>query len=217
MIGFGWTNPFPFRMGGGISTKEVVRAALADEMRKWIDPNDPSNQSELSGEAALIALIWSCNRRLSNQGIPERMIENLSVWEEATGLRPTPEMTDFQRRAELAGKLRGQINNALIDIQESSAKVLGANFVAVVLTDPADVISFWPAVNPGPPGYEWSSNRAHIGILMTKTGLTDVQFLDLQDRLHQQLNKLLPAWMTFEIGIDAGFVVNVGIVGQTFL
>ena len=217
MIGFGWTNPFPLNMGGGTSTKQVVRNAMAGRMRKWIDIDDPASQAELAGESAILAIIWACNKRLSGQAIPERMIENLEVWEESTGLRPVPEMSDVQRRAELAGKLRGQINNALSDIEESASTILGVNFEELIVVAPADVVSYWPAINPGPPGYEWSSNRAHIAIRMNKQGLTEVQFLDLKDRLHLQLNTLLPAWMTFEIGIDDSFVANVGILGQTLI
>ena len=217
MIGFGRTNPFPRTFGGGVSTKLVMRNAIKAAMSKWIDVDDVHNDSEAAGEAVLLALIWAVNRRLSNQGAPEKMIDNLAVWEESTGLRPTNEMTGVQRRAELAGKMRGQINNALVDIEDTASKVLGVNFDGLLLVDPVNVVGFEPGVNPGPPGYEWSSNRAVICIKMNKQALTEVQFLDLRDRLHQQLHKLIPAWMDFTIGVGDSFIANVGILGQTLL
>ena len=36
-------------------------------------------------------------------------------------------------------------------------------------------------------------------------------------RCFQMLDALVPAWMTFQIGVGTGFIVNQGIVGQTFL
>ena len=217
MIGFGWTNPFPFTFGGGSSTKQVVRKAILSGLSFFLDPSDTANYAETAGEAALIALIWSSNKRLSNQGVPTRMLENLAVWEESTRLRPTPKDTAPERRARLAGKMRSQLNNAIVDIEEMAEKVLGINYESVIQVDTADVISYWPGVNPGPPGYEWSSNYAHIAIKMNRNNLTDNQFLDKRDHLHRQLHKFIPSWMTFEIGTGDSFVAASGLLGVGLL
>lgn len=217
MIGFGWTNPWPLRFGGGESTKQVVRDAILDGVGEFLDKDDPANYAESAGEAALVALIWNCNKRLSNQAIPERMLENLEVWEQALMLRPSNEDTAKERRARVAGKLRGQGNNAVTDIQAVASTVMGVNYDGLIQVDVADVVSYWPGVNPGPPGYEWCSNYAHIAIKTNKDGLTDYQWLDKVDRLHQQLHAMLPAWMTFEIGTGDSFVAAVGILGQALV
>lgn len=218
MIGFGWKNPFPLTFGGGESTKELVRNTILLRLAKILDTDSSTEHyAETAGEAALIALIWSVNKRLANQGIPARMIDNLSVWEESTGLKPAEGDSGPERRAQLEGKLRGQINNAVVDIEDVARKSLGINFVALIMVDPANRISYWPGVNPGPPGYEWSSNQAHIAIQMNKTNLTDQEFIDKRERLHVQLQRLLPSWMTFEIGTGTSFQANIGILGQAIL
>ncbi len=220
MIGFGWTNPFPFNLGGGSSTKEVLRKSILGSIEGSVglDP-DPStgNYAETAGEAAIVAMIWSCNKRLSNQSNARKMLENLVVWEESTGLKPTNEDTSVDRRARLSGKIRGQTNNAISDIEDVAREALGVNFEAVILVDPDDVIAYWPGVNPGPPGYEWSSNQAHIAIKMNQLGLNDVQFLEKRDWFHSQMQNFLPAWMTFEIGVGDSFVAASGILGQSIL
>lgn len=218
MIGFGWTNPFPLRLGGGKSTKQVVRNAILNALSYFLDPSSSTgNYAETSGEAAIVAMIWACNKRLQNQAVPTRMLERLTTWEQATNLRPSDEDTAVERRAWLAAKMRGQINNAITDVQEIAAAALGVNFEAVIQVADVDVISYWPGVNPGPPGYEWCSNYAHIAVKTNKTGLTDYQYNDKVDRLQQQIHKILPSWMTFEIGTGDSFVAAVGILGQGLL
>lgn len=220
MIGFGWTNPFPVNLGGGESIVEGERGALLDgiERELGLSPQDDTeNYAETAGEATAVAIIWAISARLRNQAIPERMLEQLTVWEESTGLRPTADDLPIDRRALLAGKMRGQINNAIIDIEEVCQKVLGNNYVEVVQTDESNAVGYWPGVNPGPPGYEWSSNYGQIGVVMTMDGLSNAQILDKRDRLHLELEHLLPSWMSFQIGVGSSFTVNAGIVGRTFL
>jgi hypothetical protein len=217
MIGFGSNNPFPFTFGGGICTKEVMRNDILDKLSFFLSPDDVGNFAETTGEAALIALIWKCNKRISNQGVPTRMLENLAVWEEATNLRPKNSDTMVERRARLAAKMRAEINNAVVDIESVASKALGINYESVIQVDQVDAISYWPGVNPGPPGYEWCSNYAHVAIKMNKLGLTETQFLDKRDYLHRLLHSFLPSWMTFEIGTGDSFVASSGILGQVLV
>jgi hypothetical protein len=225
MLGFGWTNPFPLQLGGGISYIEDERNALLDEYEAKIGlsrEEDTENYAESLADAQAVAIIWHTNNRLRRQAIPEFMLENLVVWEESTGLRPTNDALMPDRRRILAAKLRGQINNALTDIEAVAQKILGDNFVKLELVAPVNAVSYWPGVNPGPPGYEWVSNYAHIAIRMTRTGLTAAEFQDLRTNLFLHFNDFLPAWMTYEVGIgptsgNAQFVLNQGILGRTLL
>ncbi len=220
MIGLGWTNPIPAKIGGGESVVEIERGTILDGIEKEIGlspDNTTESYAETAGEAALVAMLWAVSARLRAQAIPETMLEQLPVWEESTGLRPVVSDLDTERRARLAGKMRGQINNALIDIEQVCEKSLGLNYERIVLVDPDDVISYWPAINPGPPGYEWSSNYAHIGVVMNLNGLTNALAADKRDRLYLDLERLLPSWMTFSIGVGDEFVVGQGLVGQYFL
>lgn len=99
------------------------------------------------------------------------MLEALTDWEQVLKLNPSVDDSDQERRARVAAKLRGLINNALPDIEATAKKALGVNFGAVVLVDPANHYVYSPANVPGPPGFEWSSSRAVVGIRMTQSGL----------------------------------------------
>jgi len=220
MIGFGWTNPFPIELGGGDSDYEVEVGALVKQYMAKIaisDAEDTESYAEALGEATALSIIWSCNERLRNQGIPTRMLENLAVWEEATGLRPSRHDSEIDRRNDLAGKMRGQTNNALGDISDVALKILGSNFVALLKVDPVNHVVYWPGINPGPPGYEWSSNRAHVAIKMTETGLTPDESQRVRSKLSRQMHALLPAWMTFSVGVGDSFTVGSATVGKTLL
>lgn len=218
MLGLGATNPFPFVMGGGDSVVEVEHEALLATLEKGFDiGSDTGLYAETYADAIAIAVIWACNQRLANQMVPERMLENLTVWEESCRLRPAIDDFDSVRRAKLAAKLRGLANNALGDIEQAMLKILGVNFVQVTQPDPANWITYWPGVNPGPPGFEWCSNRARVAVVMTPDGLDAETIAEKQGAVVSQLDGMCPAWMSFLVGVGNGFIVNIGIVGQTIL
>src|SRR5689334_12791594 len=163
VLGFGRTNPFPFRFGGGESTLDVLHEALLDAYAPgWDVSDDAEKAAEAYMQALAVTFLWVANRRLGNQGQPLKMIEFLTTWEEATGLRPAARDRPIERRRRLAAKLRGLVNNTLSDIQAACQELLGPAFVALRTTAPDDEIVYWPGQNPGPPGFEWSSNRCTL-------------------------------------------------------
>jgi hypothetical protein len=217
-LGLGASNPVPFTLGGGPSYVEDEQQIILESMAPGLDPDSSTaNYAEAYAEAMAITMIWAVDRRLANQAIPERMMENLTVWEDTCGLRPTLDDLDIERRRILSARLRSAAGNAMVDISTACSKILGANFVAVHLTAPINWIVYWPGVNPGPPGFEWSSNRARISIQMTTDGLDDKGFNDKRGAVANQLDAMLPSWMTFQIGVGTAFIANVGLVGKTFV
>ena len=145
------------------------------------------------------------------------MLEALTTWEEATGLRPCLNDLGVDRRANLAGRMRGLLNNALSDIESACMALLGNNFASMNVVDPADEVTYWPGVNPGPPGFEWSSNRARIAIEMTTGGLDAASYTDKAAAVWELLDRCTPDWMTFCVGVGSSFVAAQGIVGQTLI
>lgn len=217
-LGLGRYNPMPFRLGGGDSTVEIEHAAILDSLSKSFDISDGTEVfEEAFVDAMAVALVWAVNERLRNQVIPSRMMENLATWEQACGLRPTPADRPSERRAKLEARLRGVANNTVTDIEEVSRAIFGVNFVAVVPVDPLDWIVYWPGINPGPPGLEWATNRVRVAIRVSTDGLTNSLFIDKRSALANQLDAMLPSWMGYAIGVGSSFVVNLGVVGQTFL
>jgi hypothetical protein len=218
VIGFGSTSPFPFDLGGGRSVVEDEHEALLRRLADIFDTEQYSDAwIETYAEAVALAIVWAANARLRNMHVPARMLDALRDWEQATGILPTESATDGARRAAVAAKLRGLPGNAMGDIEAMANALLGVWFEAVHVVSPANTISYWPGVNPGPPGFEWTSNRAIVAVQMSRAGLDDAAFAALRSRLVVALDALLPSWMRFVIGTGTSFVANIGIVGETLL
>ncbi len=209
---------FPLRLGAPDTTHEVEHRALLDYLRQAFDVDSSTELwAETWVDAWAIAMIWRINRRIANQNFPLRMMENLPKWEEACTLRPAFGDLDVERRRRLAAKLRGLSGNTIDDLEAAASQAMGVNFDALILVDPDDEIAYWPGLNPGPPGYEWSSNRATIGIRVQQGSLTHAEYIKKIGYLIDTMINLVPAWQTFVIGEGSQFIVDVGIVGQTVL
>jgi hypothetical protein len=209
---------FPIQFGGPDRTHDIEHQALLDAMRLAFDTaEDTEFWIETRVDAWAVAMIWSINRRIANQNVPTRMYENLPKWEEACGLRPAVDDLDVDRRARLAAKLRGLGSNTLEGMADAAEKALGINFEAFDIVDPDDWITYWPGLNPGPPGYEFSSNRATVGIQMNRIQLSEAEFRKKRNWVIEIMNQLVPCWETFVVGTDDEFLCGVGIVGQTVL
>lgn len=223
MAGLGKFNPWPLQFGGATRPIETEYNALREALapnRQGYDVDDDLMDVEVYAQAMALAQIWAANRRSANQAIPARMLEELPREEEILGLKPAPTDTMLDRRASVEGKRRGLAGNAMPDIEAACQAVLGANFVAVHGVEPEDEITYWPGVNPGPPGREWSSNRCSIGVRMNTVGLTDAQRDQKIATATEKLDAMLPAWMTFVVGTgnaDDGWICDVGICDLTLL
>lgn len=219
MAAYGRYNGYPRKYGGGKTTHQIQHEALLAALAPGYDPaSDTANFAELYAYALAISMIWAVNGRLRNQQIPANMLEALPDWEEILKLRPEPTDTVQQRRARVAAKLRGLVNNALSDISDSCAALAGANFLGLATAAVSDIYAWWPGVNPGPPGFEWSSNRAAIAVRLQRSGLSDSDFFRLIERLYQNLEALVPTWLGFCVGTDdGGFICDVGVCDVTLL
>ncbi len=219
-MGFGIYGTFPFTFGDTSDDAfEVEHTAMLGALAEYgLDATEGTeHEIETYAHALALSMIWDADERLANQAIPEKMLEALTDWEQILKLTPTIDDSDQERRARVAAKLRGLINNALPDIEATAKKVLGVNFAAVVLVDPANHYIYSPANVPGPPGFEWSSSRAIVGIRMTTTGLSAAQFAAKRAATIQALDSMMPAWMSGAVLVGSEFIVNVGILGQTSL
>lgn len=217
-LGFGAYNGFPFKFGGGDSIVEIEHQALLDAYAPgWDDSEGTENWSECYAYAVAISAVWAINKRLANQLIPMRMLEFLRVWEESCTLRPSRTDTDVERRQRVAGKLRGLVNNAIGDITQAAAESLAENFEALLTVDPANDVTYWPGINPGPPGYEWASTKAIIGVRMNENGLSNARFFAKRSAVVNLLDSLLPTWMTLAVGTGDTFTINQGVIAKTFL
>lgn len=214
----GLAYQFPFLLGESDETQTEEHNALLEALAPAFDVTEGTELwCEAYADATAIAAAWSACDRLRSQGIPLRMLETLSTWERSLGLRPTVQQTDVERRQSVDAKFRGLSHNAYVDIEEAVRDILGDNLVHVIVNAPADAITYWPGINPGPPGYEWTTSTARLCVVMTEDGLSPGTLERKKAAVVTQLNTMLPAWQTFVVGVGSSFVVSVGIVGKTLL
>lgn len=232
MSGFGATNPWPRRFGGGTRAVESVHVAMLDALAPGWDVTPGSDvYAEAHAHAAAVSIIWACNERLRSQAIPMRMLEALPEWEGATGLRPGRDDSMIARRRKLAAKLRGIAGNTIADILAVCQAIFGSNFVDIHTATSSSTVVYWlggplayapdgtPLLSaPGPPGFEWCSNRLAIGVEVSQGSDSTATFGDKMSALSDALDALLPAPMTFQIGTGhGGFICDVGILDLTLL
>lgn len=192
---------------------------MLDALAPAFDGDPDSNvYAETYAHAVAVAFIWALNGRLKNIFVPGKMLETLPIFEGAMRLRPAVRDSLRVRRQRVAAKLRGIIGNTLADLNGVCEEVAGQNFVAIVPIPDASLIAYWPGVNPGPPGFEWSSNRATLCVQLQRLTLSDAEYSAMARRLFRTLADTVPCWMRVVIGEgSAGFVCSVGIVGETLL
>jgi hypothetical protein len=225
MASFGKGNQFPRRFGGGTRPCTYEERALARAFAKdgFSVEQGTTKAAEAYAFGGTVGVVWAVNERLRGNDIPERMLETLPVYEEILRTRPASEDTDNARRAAVAAKLRGISGQAASeDIEGVCRALLGSAFEGLRVLDPANEFSYWPGMNPGPPGFEWTSNRAILGIAVRQDSRSDAAWNRVMSQLRDLLHTLLPGWEVYEIGTDdGGFIVGdgptAGIVGVTFL
>jgi hypothetical protein len=223
MAAFGSSNPFPRRFGAKRRPNTLERLALEATFLRETEPTGkplhPTKAAEAYAFGRVVGSIWNISERLRGAEIPSRMIETLPTWEEILRTRPTAEDSDNERRTVVAAKLRGISGQATSeDIEAVCRTLLGSSFEGLARVDPTEELSYWPVINPGPPGFEWCSNRCSIGILVRRGPQSDGKWARLMSHLHDILETLLPAWEVFEVGTDdGGFVCDVGLPDVTML
>lgn len=209
-----WT--WPHRFGARDKTLDVAHQALLRALAPAFDTSKGTALwAETRAEALAIALVWRCNRRAGNQLVPTRMLEVVRRWEEACGLRPLPSDAAATRRTRIAARLIGVAGNRLNDIAGICEQVMGPCFVAIL--KPEVVVSYWPGVNPGPPGFEFTSNRAVICVQLQRTALGDADFEQRHRELVDQLERITPSWMRIVTGEGDEFVADIGISDVTII
>lgn len=225
MAGFGKTNPFPRNFGGGTRPCTYEERALARSFAKDGFKVEPGSikAAEAYAYGNAIANIWAVNERLRGADQPLRMMETLPTYEEILRTRPSADDSDNDRRAAVAAKLRGISGQATSDdIEEVCTALLGNAFEGLRTVATDQEFSYWPGMNPGPPGFEWTSNRCVIGIAVRQDAQSDAAWQRTLANLRDVIGTLLPAWEVFIVGTDdGGFIIgegaDCGILGVTFL
>jgi len=217
-MSFGLYGTLPFTFGGEESSQEItsqaLKTALSPETGLGYDVTDPMMVAEIDADANAIATIWDVNERLTNSALPLRMMEALPDAEQIYGIRPTPQQSDAERRANVAAKVRAIPDNTLASIQAAAEALAGNQFVSVSVPSESQVYVFWPIGNPGPPGFEWTSSRNHLQVALTKAGLPDDASFDrLRASMTGLLDAMVPSTHTFSVNTGSGFILAESLLG----
>jgi len=237
MAGYGRTNPYPRRYGGGLRARTYATRAITQEFNRYRLKTEEGSvkAAEAYAYGNAVGGIWSINKRLTGAEVPLRMMETLTLYEEILRLRPASDDSDTERRQAVAAKFRalsGQMSCG--DIEDICRAVMGASFVQLTKADPADYMTYMPggggaalaALNPtewgqfapGPPGYEHATNRCELAVVVKQGILDNSTYAKLRASLQRLLQSALPAYITFRIGEGtAGFICNAGICGITLV
>lgn len=219
-MGFGRYNPFPRRFGGGKRAIETAHQSLLDRYSKVFTTDDDQLPAlEAYAEATTIAAGDAAARRVGNQLQPAKMLENLPVWEEATGTAPSPRDAPRDRRNAVSAKLRGLGPNAQSDIYDAIAAAAGASFVDIHYVGSDDEITYWPGGNPGPPGMDWATNKAIAFIELRRGVLPQDRFDVMVGRVLRAAFDIIPAWMSADwfVSDGDGFTLDVSLLDETGL
>lgn len=221
MSGFGSYNSWPFTFGGGESNEEICHQFLLDEYRKHGWDVEPGSLGEIEAyaEASLASQVMEAAERGGGQCVPATMCESLPDWEEATGTLAAG--SPAERRAVIKAKFLGYGGNAEPDIYNVCAALLGRQLVSVSYVSDAGDVTYWPGINPGPPGLEWATTRNIVLVRVTKVGVSEGVFRRLVSTMRALLDDFLPSRMDHSVYThdtdsngDDGFVVGKSLVGE---
>lgn len=221
MAGYGGYNPYPRSYGGDVQPIETVHQALLDDVGRYQAVEDGTlGHIETYAEAAMVDAAWSGALASHNAFIALRMSYSLPTYEEAFGLRPKPTDAPVARRRALDAKMRSMGDNAEADIRDMCERLMGANFVGLTWVDSAEDVTYWPGIYPGPPGFDWATNREIVLVEVNKDGLSQDAFEAKESKLLEMLDDLVPAHMQFNVyvhnsnGTDDGFILDLSLLDE---
>jgi hypothetical protein len=155
---------------------------------------------------------------------PDTCDDMLGEWVKILQLRLRGDETRQEIRQRAAAKFKGATGNSSSQVDEVVSDLLGSVFQANVRTFGTDLATpptptNWPGINPGPSAYSlgggaWLSARSHLTVsVIGSFDIHDPDFAELVNvTLYDELDRLLPAWMTFNWAADAattGFLLDI--------
>lgn len=158
--------------------------------------------------------------KMRANALPARSGERLSYWAKVLGIPIRVGDQSWQIRQRCAAHYKAATGPTIDTVTTVVSELLGSAFVAVHMFTGSSLsvpptITYWPGVNPGPASYSlgggaWLSERCHLFVETTKpAGMSDAEYHDLLDvQLFQLLDRILPAWATFDYG-TLGFILDV--------
>ncbi len=160
--------------------------------------------------------------RARNNALPRTADEAIGAWVKCLGITVREGERRWRIRRKAAAHFAAVVGPSKEIIDTAVADLCGDALINITRTTGASLsapptLTYWPGVNPGPSTYSlgngaWISERAHLGVVIQKPSSTNLPaFLHLVNvDLFQMLDRLLPAWMTFDWSTSTdGFLLDI--------
>jgi hypothetical protein len=158
--------------------------------------------------------------KLRANATPRRSDEKLDWWRRVLAVPTQPGEPGWRTRQKVAAHYRltdGPTGDA---VRSAVSELLGDAFVGISWDEGASLSAppdptYWPGVNPGNDadslgGGAWLSTRCHLFVEVIQPSTMSLgAFLTLVNvDLKTLLDRMLPAWATFDWGFSGGFLVS---------
>jgi hypothetical protein len=159
--------------------------------------------------------------KLRANATPARSDERLSYWQKFLAVPSKLGEPKWRLRHKVAAHYRSSEGPTREAVIAALQDILGDAFVDATWEEGATLSAppfptYWPTVNPGPDdglgGGTWLSTRAHLFVeVIIPVGMTEGELLTLVNvDMQALLDRMLPAWATFDWAIGTGFLVSSG-------
>ena len=211
-MAYGGFHPFPRRFGSSRGkTIEVTTAALTQGRGTALDSGTGSIAwLDCYVRARALAAQWEAQRRLANQFDPRRCSDFLPRWETIFAIVPPPGSSTSQRRKALAARWKtiGQAPTQQT-VTDALKAALPNTFSSLAVLTAATAISHVYTSIAVPGGVtiaadgQWGSSVHTLTVIVTeKAAQSDADFYNEVGTIYPLLNRILPAWVTFDWARD---------------
>lgn len=158
---------------------------------------------------------------LRSNALPGSSDDGIGYWVEVLAVPARPSDQKWQLRQRCAAHYKAVTSVTLDDIETALTDLMGDAFVNASFSEGASLASpptltYWPTINPGDPNYDlgggtWLSERSHLYVETQRpAGMSDADYTQLT-RLQgfQLLDRMLPAYCTFNIADGGGFLLDI--------
>lgn len=229
MGGWGRQNPWPFQWGGGETIFEQLWNSMRDMLgTKGAGPRGSIEDAWREAKVGSICRVMTMMERAALQSLPSKATDMLPVYEDM--LKVPRAATDEARRLavttawtqsltavlpELQGRLTA-IDSGLVITTVNHDESAVFQFGAAFETEAANAFTPAASSTPAESQYPMFSDHfvLHVQWSGQPSGIPDPVLLDLVTR---ELNQSLPAWVTFNITTNSGFILDTSNLDYTAL
>lgn len=201
-----WYNEYTAALGSGFTTAQT---GLVHSMKLAL--------------ARLEASVQRGAEKINANSHPGTADDMLGEWIRILKLRLRGDETRQEIRQRAAAKFKATLGSSRTNVDRVTSELLGPYFIQNYRTIGTDLdnpppLTTWPGVHPGTPTYSmgggsWFSERAHLTVSVNgPRDINDAQFSELMNvELYNELDRLLPAWMTFNWAVftSGGFLLDI--------